>query len=146
MHINFLNDEHKRRFEVLTAAGQVSVRDIERVAMFYIWAGNVDLYRKSAALYDFDERLIRNDWDERADFSSGAQGLVCLSFNLYNGYPANVYNIFGCLDTENRKLAIRAISIRFNVEPETPEREDDWEDELDRYITSGEHEIWQKGE
>lgn len=113
MYLEFMDQQHKDNFNRLMTEAKVSSGDMDRVAMFYVIAGNTDLMNKVRALYDFKNKEIYLDWAERADFSGGARRLVALAFNLFNGYETNPYNTFGILDCENRELAHRAIRVRF---------------------------------
>lgn len=91
--------------------------DVERKALFYILGGNEDLYGKIEYIYDFKERAIKTDCLEgTVDLSSGSLRLVKLAFNLYNGYPTDVFDTFAGLDEDNRVLAIEAIKIRFSID------------------------------
>lgn len=105
--------------EMLMRRDNTHPKDYERIAMWYIFAGNSDLYSKINYLYDFEDHSICPDAFESVDLSSGARALLVLAYNLYNGYsgqPADVKQIMVPLDEENRKLAIEAIKIRFNFQ------------------------------
>lgn len=114
----FLSGEHEERFQELTQKAEVFEGDIERKALFFILAGNDDLYKKVNHIYDFRESEINPDCLEsgKVDFSSSARKLVKLAYNLYNSYPSEetVIDTFYLLDEENFKLAINAIKLRFN--------------------------------
>lgn len=90
-------------------------RDSERISLFYILAGNDDLYSKINYIYDFKERIIKSECLESGDvdFSSSSQRLIKLAFNLYNGYPADVLDTFIGLDEDNFKLALNSLVVRF---------------------------------
>lgn len=117
--MDYLSKEHERRFQDLIAEDHTSVFDKERQSLFYILAGNRDLYEKRRFVYDNQEHCIiprLRQKGKRVDLSSGAKALVHLGFNLYNGRnqkDVSVCDIFGSLDEENRKLAWNAIQIRF---------------------------------
>ena len=114
----FLNNEHKERFQELTQKAKVFEGDMERKALFFILAGNDDLYKKVNHIYNFKENGIDPDCLEsgKVYFSSSARKLVKLAYNLYNSYPSEdtVIDTFYLLDEENFKLAINAIKLRFN--------------------------------
>ncbi|MFA9379334.1 MAG: DUF6075 family protein [Lachnotalea sp.] len=117
--MNYLNDEHERKFYQLVAEDNASVYDIERQSLFYIMAGNIDLYQKKKHIYDCNNHCIircLGQEEQKVDLSSGAKSLVQLGFNLYNGENQNessVWDIFASLDNENRILALNAIKLRF---------------------------------
>jgi hypothetical protein len=104
----------KERFEKLCKLDRTSDRDVERKSLFYILAGNDDLWNKRNAIYDTEDRSIHLNFDELADFGSSSRKLIELAFSLYNGYKADVLNTFSGLDEENFDLAIDALRMRFN--------------------------------
>lgn len=87
--------------------------------MFYILAGNGDLYQKKKGIYDSKNHCIipcLTKKEGSVDLSGGAKALVRLGFNLYNGMnqkEAGVCDIFANLDEQNRSLTLNAIKIRF---------------------------------
>ena len=96
----------------------MSPSDSERASLFYIIAGNDDLYRKRRFIYDCCEHCIRVCLENAdVDFSSGMRSLIRLGFNLYNGwsdrYTTPIY-LLGSLDSRNLLVAGNAIMIRFN--------------------------------
>ncbi|MFA9378827.1 MAG: DUF6075 family protein [Lachnotalea sp.] len=117
--MNYLDKEHERRFHNLMVKDNTCDSDKERQSLFYILAGNGDLYQKRNAIYDNKNHCIipRQSLKEvKIDLSGGAKALVKLGFNLYNGMDQNessVCDIFWSLDEQNRKLAINAIKLRF---------------------------------
>lgn len=117
--MNYINEEHERNFYTLIAEDKTNVYDTERQSLFYILAGNRDLYQKRNAIYDSKNHGIikcLNTKKVKIDLSSGAKALVILGFNLYNGMNENEYSIcdiFKSLDEKNRMLALGAIKIRF---------------------------------
>jgi hypothetical protein len=110
-----IRSSFEERFNLVLERDNTHKSDVERRAMFYILAGNDDLYRKINYIYDFEDRSIEVDCLEngRADFSGSSQRLVRLAFNLYNGFPAEVLDSFQYLDEDNFNLAMGAIKIRF---------------------------------
>ena len=114
MSNNFLYDSEERLKQLVKRDG-TNESDIERKAMFYILAGNYDLYNKIDFIYDFKDHNINIDCleNEDVDFSSSSSNLIKLAFNLYNGYPADVLSTFVGLDDSNFALALKAIEIRF---------------------------------
>jgi len=84
--------------------------------LFYIIAGNDDLFSKANSIYDFEENTIKTECLEGGvDFCSSSRKLVKLGYNLFNGYDASVVVVFEGWDEDNTKLAIEAIKIRFNI-------------------------------
>lgn len=57
--MKFQNREHEGNLLKLLVKDQSHPRDKERLALFYILAGNVDLYLKADYIYDFKEHLIK---------------------------------------------------------------------------------------
>lgn len=90
--------------------------DSERRSLFYILAGNDDLYSKVDFIYDFEDNSINPDCleSEEVDFCSSSRKLIKLAFNLYNSYPADVIDTFYLLDNNNLNLALNAIKLRLN--------------------------------
>lgn len=103
------------RFKELIGKDRTSNTDTERLALLWILANNDDLYFKVNSIYDFAERQIRPECLEGTiDLCSGSRRMVRLAFNLFNGFPADVLDSFSCLDSDNFKLTMEAIKIRFN--------------------------------
>lgn len=104
------------RFNQLLERDRTHEKDVERKALFYIIAGNSDLYSKVNFIYDFEDKSINPECLEsgEVDFCSSSRKLVKLAFNLYNSYPADVIDTFYVLDDSNFELALNAIKIRFN--------------------------------
>ena len=101
------------------AEDNTEIHDKERQSLFYILAGNSDLYQKKNGIYDTkNHRIIPSlsNRDVKVDLSGGAKALVKLGFNLYNGMKQkenSICDIFWNLDEQNRILALNAIKIRF---------------------------------
>lgn len=113
----FLCQDHKEMFKCFLQQDGTHHKDVERKAMFYIFAGNTELSDKICIFYDFEERMIRFEGFDEISLSSSSKSLVKLGFNLYNNYPCGtVVDMFGNLDEKNRKLALNAIQLRFLVE------------------------------
>lgn len=116
----FLNDDQEKNFNELISQDKTNEKDVERKALFYIFAGNEDLYNKVNNFYDFEENSIRLEGFEEVDLTSSSRSLVELAFNLYNNYShldkemKSVLDLFGDLDIENFELALQAIRVRFN--------------------------------
>lgn len=104
------------RFNQMILQDNTSEHDRERRSFFFIMAGNEDLSNKITYFYDFEDHSIKPESLEEnvVDLCSSSLKLVTLAFNLFNGYPADVFETFSVLDHENLSLAIDAIKLRFN--------------------------------
>lgn len=124
MEIIFLNKGHKTRFEALLLRADLELWDLERISMFYIFAGKEELTRKVSALYDFQERSIYStDFGERADFSGGFTGLIKIAYNLFNSFnQVNFCSAMSNLDDDNLMIALEAIKIRFKISEQCSDR------------------------
>lgn len=115
---NVLKDfdsETNERFNKLIEKDGTRSNDVERIALFYIFSRNYELYTKVNSLYDFNTHWIKDDCFEKVDFSSGAKKMGQLAFNLYNNSPTpSLLEMFANLDSKNYNLAMKAINIRFN--------------------------------
>jgi hypothetical protein len=116
----FLNDSHKSKFNSISKfyPQMLAYCDNERISLFYIISGNDDLYRKKHVLYDFiNNHLIFESFNStNTDFCSSSKALIRLALNLFNGYSdtfTSPLQILGCLGSNNYKLAITAIKLRF---------------------------------
>jgi len=114
----FLFPNHQRNFENLLERDRTHPSDIERRAMFYIFAGNDEIMGRIDDVYEFGEGMIHLDTDNWiALVSSGARALILLGYNLYNGYPCGtIMDVFRNLDELNCELAINGIRIRLGRE------------------------------
>lgn len=113
----FICKDHEERYSFFIQQDRTNHQDVERQAMFYIFAGNNELAGKIHYFYDFVERMIRIDGSEEVSLSSSAKLLVELGFNLYNNYPCGtIVELFGNLDNNNQALALNAVKIRFRME------------------------------
>lgn len=104
------------KFNELIIKDNTNESDIERQSLFYILAGNDELYRNADSIYNFDERMIDLEVIERNHLKvgNGAKSLIKLGFNLYNGTETDLLSVFINLDNENFELALNAIQFRFN--------------------------------
>lgn len=104
------------RMKELIFRDKTSSGDCERLALFSILSGNDDLYSKVSFVYDFAEHCIKPDCldDGSVDLCSSSRSLLRLGFNLFNGFPADVRETFYSLDSDNIRLALEAIQIRFS--------------------------------
>ena len=108
-------EELMANFDALVKRDQTHLEDIEWTALFWILAGNFDLFGKSKSIYDFKDHSIIPEVleSDKVDFCSSSRALIQLAFNLFNSFPADVMGTFRNLDDENYELALEAIKIRF---------------------------------
>ncbi len=133
--MTFHNREHESNLIRLMLKDKSNPKDMERLAMFYILAGNSDLYSKVNQIYDFDEHLIKLECltNRSVDLCSSARELVKLGFNLYNGYEDENFtpmDILSNLDSENYSLAIESFNVRFGYSSIEEVNEEDDEIEM----------------
>lgn len=115
--MKFQSKNHRKNFLNLLVKDDTDISDNERMALFYIVAGNEDLYHKSSHIYNFKGRGIKSCLEKStADFYSSSKALIRLAFNLYNGYTDNCTDplrLFYNLDDKNMQLAMGAVDVRF---------------------------------
>lgn len=117
--MEYLSSEHEARLYKLLCEDNTNLHDKERISLFYILAGNSDLYQKKYGIYDVENHCIipcLSKKESKVDLSGGAKALVKLGFDLYNGMKqreTSICDIFWNLDEQNRILALNAIKIRF---------------------------------
>lgn len=116
--MQFLSKKHAVNFNELIHKDNTHPRDTERYSLFYIIAGNEDLFRKRTFLYDFESKGIKSNCIDGGtiDLSSSVKALARLAFNLYNSYEdkyTTPIDIFYSLDDKNYNLAMNSIAIRF---------------------------------
>jgi hypothetical protein len=113
----FLNSKHKNCFVDMVIEDNMTLFDLERTCLFYIIAGNKDLYNKRRHIYNYDDHSIFDCFAEKTvDFSAGIGSLIKLGFNLYNGWSdknTTPLALLGSLDKDNLNLATHALHIRF---------------------------------
>ena len=125
LEMHFLNEQHKKKFwQICSEDKGFDKRDLERSVLFYIMAGNDELFSHRKSIYDFQDRSITIELDEKKNWyipgeawhTSGTIALIRLAYNLFNGFKderTNPRDLLSNLDEDNFKLAINAISIRF---------------------------------
>lgn len=115
LNIKFFNKTHKERFFQLLTKDNTNEYDIERYSLFYILAGNNDIYSKGIDnIYDFKNHGIRPSKIKKIDLCSSSKSLMDLAIDLYNGNGKKApSDIFLYLDTKNTKLALNAIEMRY---------------------------------
>ena len=123
--MHFLNEQHKKNFwQICSEDKGFDQRDLERVALFYIIAGNDTLFSQRKNIYDFKERAIDVEIDEKgrvfipgeAWHTSSTIALIRLAYNLFNGFKderTNPMDLLSNLDDDNFDLAFNAMNIRF---------------------------------
>jgi hypothetical protein len=121
--MKFLNEKHMENFKSLLMKDNTNPRDVERQSLFYIIAGNEDLFSKRRHIYDFEEGSIRPKCLENGevDFCSSSRALIRLGYNLYNSYSDKyttpIDTLYG-LDINNYVLALNSLDFRFGVKRE----------------------------
>jgi len=55
----FLFPDHEERFQYLLSKDKTNAKDVVRIAMFYVFAGNDELVKKVEEFYDFNHQMIR---------------------------------------------------------------------------------------
>ena len=119
----YLNREHEKRYKILIKKSGIDYEDREREALFYIIAGNSDLYKQADKIYDFkNQQLNCMREDGQVDFSniytsSSSRNLLVLAIQLYNnGTDITVSETFRYLDADTAQIALNAIRIRYKIE------------------------------
>jgi len=106
---------HEDRFFDLLERDGTAETDIERRALFYIFA-HEQIYSKVNSLYDFEDHSIKIEGLESSDFSHGVHMMIELAFNLYNGFECeSPVDIFSRLDKKSFEICLMAIRFRFNI-------------------------------
>lgn len=129
--MKFLTKEHENRLVNLLKRDKTQATDVERLALFYIIAGNTDLYNKVSCIYNFTGHHIEPDciYDGSVDFCSSSRSLVRLAYNLFNGYQddnLSPVEVLSSLDADNFYLATESLNIRFgNTNPVQSTIDDD---------------------
>ena len=123
--MRFLNEQHKKNFWQICAEDEgFNQRDLERVALFYVIAGNDTLFSQRKNIYDFKDRAINIEIDENgktfihgeAWHTSGTLALIRLGYNLFNGFRderTSPMDLLSSLDDKSFDLAFNAMAIRF---------------------------------
>ncbi|UZT06175.1 DUF6075 family protein [Clostridium sp. LQ25] len=118
----YLNEEHEERYKVLIKKLGLNYEDRERKALFYLVAGNLDLYKQLDKIYDFkNQQLCCLTEDGQLDFSniytsSSSKALLRLGIQLYNsGDDITVSETFRYLDADTAQIALNAIKIRYKI-------------------------------
>lgn len=133
--MKFLTKEHENKVVNLLQSDGTHQGDMERLALFYIVAGNTDLYTKVNCIYNFAQHQIEPDClhDTSVDFCSSSRSLLKLAYNLYNGYQEennSFVDLLAVLDADNFHLATESMKIRFGYSKQVQSTLDDDELEL----------------
>ena len=121
--MEFLSANHEENFNSLVkkVEGRLSM---EHKVLFYILSGNSDLFNQVEQIYDFNKDCLLGNQNENGELyfkelytSSSSKSLLNLGIQLFNRYLNNqsVADTFLSLDSNNRKLALNSIRIRFDV-------------------------------
>jgi len=103
-----------KRIDELMLKDNTDIRDLERKSLFFIIAGNDELWKLQDRIYDFKDRCIEPDILE-SGISSSLKTLIRVGFNLFNSFPtASLLDCFCSLDNHNFELVMQAIRIRLN--------------------------------
>lgn len=118
----YISSKQEERFKELLLRAKLKYKDKERQSLFYVLAGNDDLYKQVDKIYDFKKQQLNcMNEDGEVDLddifvSSSSSSLFKLALELYNqSTPISVNNLFRSLDDNNAKLAINAIKIRYSI-------------------------------
>ena len=119
--MTYLNEEHEKRYKILIKKSELNHEDREREVLFYLIAGNMDLYKQADKIYDFGEQQLKCMTDGQVDFSniytsSSSKSLLLLAIQLYNnGTDITVSETFRYLDADTAQIALNAIKIRYKI-------------------------------
>lgn len=120
--MQYISGKQEERFKKILLKAKLKYKDKERQSLFYVLAGNDDLYRQVDKIYDFKKQqlsCINADGDvdlEDVFVSSSSNALLKLALELYNqSTNISVNDLFRSLDDNNAKLAINAIKIRYSI-------------------------------
>lgn len=102
----------EKRLEELMMKDKTHPTDIERKSLFFIIAGNDELWKLQDEIYNFKEHSIEPEILETGICSS-SKTLIQIGYNLYNSYPTdNLLDCFSALDDHNFELAMKALHMR----------------------------------
>lgn len=102
------------RIDELMAKDNTHPKDIERESLFFLIAGNDELWKLQERIYDFEDHSIKPEILE-SGICTSSKTLIQVGFNLYNNYPTeSLLDCFHSLDDHNFELIMQAIRIRLN--------------------------------
>lgn len=120
--MQYINGKQEERFKELLLRAKLKYKDKERQSLFYVLAGNDDLYKQVDKIYDFGKQQLscineEGEVDLEDIFISSSSGaLLKLALELYNQSTSiSVHDLFRSLDDNNSKLAMNAIKIRYSI-------------------------------
>jgi hypothetical protein len=122
--INFINNDHKKRFEELLVKSKVDVRDHYRINMFYILSSHENLFNLIPKIYDFNYNQLKIDYENQEMFvkslylSNSMVTMLRLAINSYNSAwfkKYDYFNNFYSLSYEFRHVLIESLKIRYLV-------------------------------
>ncbi|GMQ62473.1 hypothetical protein AN2V17_17050 [Vallitalea sp. AN17-2] len=111
-----------RRFIQLVERDGTELLDTKRKSLFYIVAGNDDLFNKLYQIYDFDKRVMRKECvNNNQLYDETSIKLLKLVYvlikedddSLINPLINPLFNLFHGLDDFNFELALSDIKIRY---------------------------------
>lgn len=113
-------DTHKKRYYNLVERDNMFIGDSYRESLFYIIAGNNDLYENVDTIYNFKKHSInivnKGKLNNLEFLTSTSSKLLVLALDLFtakNSYGKCVTDIFNSLSFEDFELAINALRIKF---------------------------------
>lgn len=120
--MQYISSKQEERFKELLLRAKLKYKDKERQSLFYVLAGNDDLYKQVDKIYNFGKQQL-NCINENGEVdlddifvSSSSNALLKLALELYNQSTSiSVNELFRNLDDNNSRLAINAIKIRYNI-------------------------------
>lgn len=118
----YISSKQEERFKELLLRAKLKYKDKESESLFYVLAGNDNLYKQVNKIYDFKKQQL-NCMNEEGEVSlddifvsSSTSALLKLAIELYNqSTNISVNNVFRSLDDNNTRLAINAIKIRYSI-------------------------------
>lgn len=115
-NLYYVNENHEKKYYQLLATAGVE-NDIERKALFYIIAGNDELYSYVNSIYDFKFRQLKitTKLGKLNVMCDSSKAMLKLAIQLYNSAnnKQTVFDTFVFLDSTNKALALNAICLRF---------------------------------
>lgn len=115
-----IQPQYGERILTMLREDEASRGEVEKLALFFVFAMDDDLYDRRHDFYNFKAHEVKPDYFEETKgdlfyFCDSSKKLARLGLNLFNGYPADVCKTLGGLKHENLRIALTAISIRFGL-------------------------------
>lgn len=109
----FLSKEHLERFNQLLYQDS-NYSSNETNSLFFIISGNNKLWKCRDKIYDTDKHCIKTRTINSLILSSSEKAILLAGLNLFNSHKCyTLIDTFASLDSNNFKLVINAIRIRF---------------------------------